>query len=488
MKTIGRDFGDTARKVYAVASGALGNGKTCVVNSNGTVSVVAETVVSQAVGSVATFESAETVDVSVTFDSSNNKIVIVYRDRGNSQYGTAVVGTVSGTDISFGTPVVFNSNSATMETACTFDSNANKVVVIYRDTSNNHNGLSRVGTVSGTSISFGNEAEFQNGSSYINTDGITFDSNSNKVVVVWQYEGSGNKGKAAVGTVSGTSISFGTAATFNNASTSYPACAFDSNSNKVVVVYKDTANSSHGTAIIGTVSGTDISFGSEVVFEAAATKVPTVAFDSTNNKVVIAYQDDADSDKGKAIVGTVSGTGISFGTAVEFSSASVSATSTSFDSTAGKIVIAFDDGSGGVGSFISGAVSGTSISFDTKGQVESGDIEGTIGIAFDSNAGKTVIAYKSGSTSNYGKSNVITVGYVTRNLTAENYIGITPSAYPTGAGAEIQTKGAVNEEQSGLTAGQSYFVQTDGTLGTTAASPSVFAGTAVSATKIIVKG
>jgi len=31
-------------------------------------------------------------------------------------------------------------------------------------------------------------------------------------------------------------------------------------------------------------------------------------------------------------------------------------------------------------------------------------------------------------------------------------------------------------------------VQTDGTLGTTAASPSVFAGTAVSATKIIVKG
>ena len=39
-----------------------------------------------------------------------------------------------------------------------------------------------------------------------------------------------------------------------------------------------------------------------------------------------------------------------------------------------------------------------------------------------------------------------------------------------------------------LTAGQSYYVQTDGNLGTTAASPSVFAGTAVSATKLIVKG
>ena len=74
------------------------------------------------------------------------------------------------------------------------------------------------------------------------------------------------------------------------------------------------------------------------------------------------------------------------------------------------------------------------------------------------------------------------------SLTSENFIGITPSAYPTGAGAEIQTKGAVNEQQSGLTAGQSYYVQTDGTLGTSADNPSVFAGTAVSATKIIVKG
>jgi hypothetical protein len=39
-----------------------------------------------------------------------------------------------------------------------------------------------------------------------------------------------------------------------------------------------------------------------------------------------------------------------------------------------------------------------------------------------------------------------------------------------------------------FTAGQQYFVQTDGTLGLTAADPSVIAGTAISATEIIVKG
>jgi len=54
--------------------------------------------------------------------------------------------------------------------------------------------------------------------------------------------------------------------------------------------------------------------------------------------------------------------------------------------------------------------------------------------------------------------------------------------------AEIDVVGTVNKHQSGLTAGQTYFVQGDGTLGTSADSPSVVAGTAISATEIIVKG
>lgn len=74
------------------------------------------------------------------------------------------------------------------------------------------------------------------------------------------------------------------------------------------------------------------------------------------------------------------------------------------------------------------------------------------------------------------------------NLTAENFIGFADKDYSNGADAVIQAKGAVNDKQASLTAGQSYFVQTDGTLGTTADDPSVFAGTAVSATQLIVKG
>ena len=74
------------------------------------------------------------------------------------------------------------------------------------------------------------------------------------------------------------------------------------------------------------------------------------------------------------------------------------------------------------------------------------------------------------------------------NLTSENYIGIsTGGTYADGSNATVKIIGNTSDEQSGLTAGQAYYVQTDGTLGTTPATPSVFAGTALSATKMIVK-
>ena len=74
------------------------------------------------------------------------------------------------------------------------------------------------------------------------------------------------------------------------------------------------------------------------------------------------------------------------------------------------------------------------------------------------------------------------------NLTAENFIGISKGAYSDGETATIQISGAVDDAQSGLTPGQQYYVQNDGTLSETADNPSVFAGTALASTKLIVRG
>ena len=73
-------------------------------------------------------------------------------------------------------------------------------------------------------------------------------------------------------------------------------------------------------------------------------------------------------------------------------------------------------------------------------------------------------------------------------LTSENYIGISNAAYSNAATATIQIVSSIDDAQSGLTPGQKYYIQKDGSLALTASTPEVIAGTAISSTKLIVKG
>jgi hypothetical protein len=89
----------------------------------------------------------------------------------------------------------------------------------------------------------------------------------------------------------------------------------------------------------------------------------------------------------------------------------------------------------------------------------------------------------------YAHMSVTTVktGDTGSNITAENYVGISNGAYADGATATIQTVGAVDDAQSGLTAGQKYYVQGDGTLGLTeSAGTGTLAGKALSASKLLI--
>jgi hypothetical protein len=214
-------------------------------------------------------------------------------DKGNTQSPTAVVGTVSGTSISFGTPVVFGSSYSNYISA-TFDSTNGKVVVSYPDAGNSSYGTSLVGTVSGTSISFGTAVVFESANcQYIAS---TYDSTNNKIVISYQDIGNSNYGTAVVGTVSGTSISFGSAVVFESATTTFTSAVYDSTNNKIVISYSDGGNSSYGTAIVGTVSGTSISFGSAVALNAAEAGNIASAYDSANGKVVTVYRDGGSTD------------------------------------------------------------------------------------------------------------------------------------------------------------------------------------------------
>ena len=122
--------------------------------------------------------------------------------------------------------------------------------------------------------------------------------------------------------------------------------------------------------------------------------------------------------------------------------------------------------------FIDGTVSGTSISFGSGTAVAIGAGD-EIGTAFDSNSKRTV----SSTTNSPGKSVVY----------KSNSIATTRGEVAGGGNVSMDIIGSVSTNQIGLTAGQQYYVQTDGTISTTAGSPSVLAGTAISATELVVK-
>ena len=483
----------------ATASGTLADGSTVVVNTDGTVSVVAQTgsaspsagsevaisstssgvtataydstnqriviayenydgstrSVQAVVGTVnasnnsitfgtpAVISSSNISFIGATFDSTNDRVVVTYMDNGNSNYGTAAVGEVdpSNNSITFGTPVVYNSARSDYPRA-TFDSTNGKVVFTYQDSGNNSYGMARVGEVSpsNNSISFpSSEVPFENTSDarYI---GATFDSTSGKVVIAYSSAYSPWNGKAVVGTVSGTSISFGTPATFDSsARVEYSEPVYDPSTDRTVIAYRDGNNTDRGVAVVGTVSGTSISFGSyNPIFNSDRVYSPSTVYDSVNQKVVIAYSDGGDSVYGKAIIATVypSNNNITFGSPTTFASGSTSYTSAAYDSTNKRIVYAYQDN--------------------------------------DNTNDATAVVYA-----------VNTIG---TNLTSENFIGISNGAYTNGQSATIQLIGSVDDAQSGLTPGQKYYVQGNGTLSETADSPSVLAGKAISSTNLVIKG
>jgi len=109
-------------------------------------------------------------------------------------------------------------------------------------------------------------------------------------------------------------------------------------------------------------------------------------------------------------------------------------------------------------------------------------------VTFDSNSNVVPIMFYDQGNSNYGTGVIFQNASTPTNLTSENYIGIAEYAAADTETATVLIKGGVSTTQSSLTPGQTYFVQADGTIGTSAGTPSVTAGTAVTSTKLIVKG
>ena len=464
--------------VSLTASGSISNGQPVIVSSDG--KAVGVTSVSESLGSVVTFKTGTNLDKATSvFDPDTNKVIL-------QEANGAQVATISDTTVSFGATGTFTSNNSGWNSV-TYDTENNKVVVAYRDLGNNSRGTAAVGTVSGTSISFGTPVAFMSssGSGGYQYGSITFDDNSNKVVISYQDYHDNSYGKSIVGTVSGTSISFGSAVTYNSANTQYVASTFDSTNNKVIVAY-NTGNT--GYVKVGTVSGDSISFGSAVQFESDEAQflngTPMIYVPSID-KVLIAFRDTG-SNYVKMVAGTVSGDSISFGSLATISSEAGTVGGLVYNTQTQNIVLVYRaTGDNDYTKYAVCTIDGTDIT-RVATPVDVTDYSSSAQTAtYDPSTNRVFIALSR----DYGgyKGDAYVLRNRGTNANTENFIGFSDAAYTDGQTANIQIISSIDDAQSGLTTGSLHYVQNDGSLGTAASVPSIEAGTALSDTKIRIK-
>ena len=461
----------------AVASGTLANGDTVIINADGTVTAAGLTPTPvPVIGSSVEFESGTSQYLCSAYDTNANKVVIAYADANDNNKGKAVVGTVASGAITFGSPAIFDS-STVYWVDIAYDSNANKVVIVFRDDGNSGEGSAIVGTVSGTSISFGSRSTYESGTGDRNK--VVFDSSANKVIIAWHNS---STYKVTVGTISGTSISFGAVASTSAPSANPAGLVYDANANKSLLCYRGPSN--YGYAAVISVSGTTASIGTPAAFVSETVSEVDAVYDSSNNKTLIVWRKTSTS-YGAGIVATISGTSATFGTQTIFTSTASFRFAASFDTTFNKAIVVYYNSATGYGDTVQGAISGTSVTFTTPVTYLSTSTLYNAAV-YDPDSERTIISFDDGGDSQKGKALLYTSTTLSTNLTTENYIGISDAAYANGATAKIQLASATDDAQSGLTAGQSYFVQENGSLALTADTTAVFAGTAVSATKLLI--
>ena len=467
-----------------VASGTLASGQTVALKTDGTVEAVAAT--ATVIGTAQQFEAANTVDTSSAYDTNSNKVVIVYTDAGNSNYPTAIVASVSGTTLTFGSPVVWQSATASKYDA-NFDPDNNKIVVFYQTQLGgvDNSGTGIVGTVSGTGISFGTPTSWMTKSN--NAWSSAYDTTANKFVGHYYDNGNSNHLYGVVATVSGTSISFGTPVVVRATVYHYDGgTVYDSNANKIIYAYGDQ-NDNKGYAGIGTVSGTSISYTTAQEFTASCV-YSTLTYDPISYKTLLTFTSASNQAQVKTIVVTNNSSSLTFGTeATAFTSTggNVRPGRQLYEPSAPNIVLSYVEMTSNNAFFRSGSISGTSFTF--SGSTDLGVDTDSFGMAnsisYNSDLVNFTFPFRDQDASNYGKALVFSVG--ASNNTS--FIGITSEAIANTATGAVNVFGGINTVQTGLTIASDYYVQGNGTLSTASASPAIKVGQAISATTINMK-
>ncbi len=495
----------------ATADGAISAGDLVALKADGDVEVCEGLQVGKAFGTFSSPNGTEidgdaTYYASSGFDPDNNKFTVGYRDDGNSNYPTIVLGHITNATnhtLSFGTPVAVESAAMTGPGALSgipYDTSVDRFVFPYFTSAGLKMVVYTVNDAASNTITKGSAQGFDNSTNAYAS--VIFDSNANRMLAAYEDSDDSNKLIVQAFTVRGSSdndiTSFGNKLEIT-ANTSAPGLCFDSNDNKIMIVYRNTADSNYPYARALTIDnsdnsiagGTAVRLNNSVQITNYTDKAPVVIHDPVKNQNVFYHQG---YSGGAEILPFTSASGtITAGTRSIIENSSLtdsmelgSYVTGHYNPDAGKII--FFHGYSGLWCFVGSlSGSGASLAFTVEAQVKLANKNGDTGggyvtylsSAYDTNSNKSFLSYKSG-TGDTGLFGLLPV--VPKN--ASNFIGIANDAISNDATGTITTTGGVGTGQSSLTIGSNYFVSAGGAL--TTESGTVFAGKALTATTILI--
>ena len=317
-----------------------------------------------------------------------------------------------------------------------YDPDTDKFIVGWRDGANNAQICVLTPNYSNKTLSRGSEVQAFN--DYAETMQMFYDEYSNKIIAaIWN--GTTKYLEAKIGTVSGTSTSWSSAVNIAGDGTSsnngsWMAVGGDPTTGKLLFawMHNDGGSNLYGKCKVASVNGSSFDLGSETTFQgttAGGTNRIRVNYDPTIGKMILLYR--ISTTTTQVLTVTISGTTPSFTSPVTISGSSNTSHSTVYNPDLSRWCFVFRDSSG-------------------------------------------------------NRSNTtIDIGGATNNLST-SFIGFSDAAYSDGQTAKINVVGNTTT-QSSLTAGSTYYVNKQGNLQTTADTPSVLAGVALSSTKLLIK-
>ena len=483
---------EAAPTIQAVASGSISADETVILTSDGKVKVISS--VTQDIGTAVVADTQSSLRLTnCSYSPTSNKVIVAYKEGGAT--GQFKIGTVSGSTITFGSSTQFAGVVNDDGNSCiniSWNSDDDVFLISFRSSLVDYVYCVVVSGISGTPAVTG---IFQIGGTSNSFPCAAYSPVAQKWLLYYSRPGNPCLCCKAV-TWDGSSISAGSESNANGSGTvtKFDVC-YDAGSDRFVAFYRFDGSGGQTTSSVTRLqsNGTLTHGNYQTLSPSVTCSINGITYDSDSGNVVAVFRNNTTSDHLYSVVGKVNATS---NTVVWQAYGALSGNAVNENNTV-RIPFEYDANSQKFIGFYNKTTDNqirmvtavynstkTALTLSNETPLETG--------------GSSLNGWYYGSTLDTTTNRTLiswwdggsdcemqVIRVASTDLNEENFVGFSKAAYTNGQTATVKVVGNTTT-QSGLTTAKLHYVQNDGTLATTAQVPSVIAGKALSSTSLLI--